>query len=67
MSLLHAISTQFFVIYSLDFDVDINPIENGPRNTLLILGNDSRRTRTGFLCLQKITAWAGVYTNELFL
>jgi hypothetical protein len=32
----------------------IDPIEQGTRDALLVFGNDSRRTRTGFLC---ITQW----------
>jgi hypothetical protein len=52
--------------HSRDLDVDVNSIENWPRNALLILGNDSSRTRTGFLCIIKISARAGMYIKDSF-
>jgi hypothetical protein len=40
---IHAI--QFFIIYSRNFDVDINAIQQRTRDSLLVFDNDSRRTR----------------------
>lgn len=40
---IHAI--QFFIIYSRNFDVDINAIQQRTRDSLSVFDNDSRRTR----------------------
>jgi hypothetical protein len=54
--LIHSVSAQLFVIYSGHFNIDVNSVQDGTGNQLLIFGNDSRRTGTGFLCFQVISA-----------
>jgi hypothetical protein len=50
------ITTQLLVVHARDFDVDINSVKDGTRDTLLVFGNDNRGTRTGFLGIAKIPA-----------
>jgi hypothetical protein len=42
------ICARLFIINSWNFDVNVNTIQQRTRNALLIFGNDSRRTPTGF-------------------
>jgi hypothetical protein len=53
-----SIVAQFFIIYAGNFDVDVNSVEQGPRDVLLIFGNDSRYR---LLCISEIATWIGVY------
>lgn len=41
--------------------VNIDAVEQWTRDPLLILGNDSRSTHTGFLWVVPITVWAGIH------
>jgi hypothetical protein len=43
-------------------EIDVNSVKDGSGNPFLILGNDSRRIRTGFLSIIEIFAWAGLHT-----
>lgn len=57
----YPISTQFFIIYARNFDVNVDTIQQRTRNPLLIFGNDSRCTPTGFLWVRKPTARAEIH------
>jgi len=46
----YPVATHFFVINPRNFDVDVNSVKQRTEDSFLIFGNDSRRTRTRFLC-----------------
>ena len=49
--LSHPVSAQLFVIYAWHFDVNIDTVAQWTRDSLLVFGNNSRPTRTRFLCI----------------
>jgi hypothetical protein len=61
-------ATQLLVVRAWDFDMNVDAVEHGAGDALLILGNDSRRTSTSFLWIICPPARAGMYAIEqLFL
>ena len=59
-----AISAEFFVIYSGDFDVNIDAVKDGTGDALLVFGHHSRRTGTGLLTVPKVSARAGIHRGD---
>ena len=57
-----SITAQLFIIHTRHFDMNIDPIQHGTGNALLVFGNDNRRTPTGFLWIKINSAGAGMYT-----
>ena len=58
-----AISTEFFVIHTRDFDVDVDAVEQGAGDAFLVFGDDSRGAGAGFLRVSIESTWTGVYTS----
>jgi len=62
----NSITAQFFVIHPRDFDVNVNSIEQGTGDSLLIFRRKGMRTGAGLLGIAIKSARAGVYAIELF-
>jgi len=60
----HSVTAQLFIIHARDFDVNINAVKKWTGDTFLIFGNDSRSTRTGFLCITPMSTWARIQCGE---
>ena len=65
--LIHNPSIHIAVSFLLDhlpdnLHMNINAIQQGTRDPLLVFGNDSRRTPTGFLWVIEPSTWAGIHT-----
>jgi hypothetical protein len=57
-----AVSAKLLIIYSWNRDVNVDSIEQGAGDALLISGNDTRSTPIGLLCIPEVPAWAGLRT-----
>jgi hypothetical protein len=44
--------------------VNVNAIQQWTIDPLLVFGNDSGRTPTGFLWVAKVATWTGIHTIE---
>ena len=58
----YPVIAELFVIHPGDVDVDINSIEQGTRDSLLIFRDDSGRTWIGLDRIPTITTGAGIHT-----
>ncbi len=58
------IFAEFFVVHTRDFDMDVDAVEDGTRDSFLVFGDNGRGAGAGFLCVSKMSAWAGVCIIE---
>lgn len=61
------VSAELFVIHAWDFDVDVDPVEQGTGDSFLVFRDHGLRTRTRLLGIPIKAAGTWVYTiGQLF-